>query len=156
MSDSSEVNPYASPAIAAELADATEPKNALRLLRGPSLGLLVLGGFVAIGGIVFLPLMFLGLILALLFPRYPPPGGIDSLIMVPMFLASYPIVYGAWSMRSGRSYRWAYAAAVLACIPVISPLIYFCIPLGIWALIVLHRRDVKEAFARNAEQRKNS
>jgi hypothetical protein len=39
---------------------------------------------------------------------------------------------------------------VLACIPVISPLIYFCIPLGIWALIVLHRRDVKETFARKA------
>jgi hypothetical protein len=52
-------------------------------------------------------------------------------------------------MRFGTRYRWAYAAAVLASIPIITPGFWCGAPLGIWALIVLHRRDVKEAFARS-------
>jgi hypothetical protein len=146
-----EINPYASPAIVNGQRP-TEETAAISKLRGPSLGLLLLGGFVAIFGIAVLPLMLLAALLVLLFPTFPKPN-LDTLFVVPMFLASYPIVYGAWKMRYGNSYRWAYAAAVLTCIPVLSPFVYFGIPVGIWALIVLHRKDVKAAFAAKAAEK---
>ena len=145
MSMPGHINPYASPASVPKLDDAEEFA-AIKRLRGPSLGLILLAGLVAILGVVVLPLMLLAVLLALIFPTFP-RGGADGLLMVPMYLASYPIVYGAWKMRSGKSYRWTYTAAVLACVPLLSPFFYFGIPVGVWALIVLHRRDVKAAFA---------
>ncbi len=45
-------------------------------------------------------------------------------------------------MRRGNRYRMAMAAAVVACIPFLSPWVF----LGIWALVVLCRRDVRAAF----------
>ena len=49
-------------------------------------------------------------------------------------------------MLIGRNYRLAYTVAILSVIPLVSPMIICGIPFGIWALIVLHRRDVKAAF----------
>lgn len=146
-----DVNPYASPAAVNEVAE-DPAAAALRRLRGPSLGLLLLGGLVAIMGTLWIPLMLVAALLTLFFPSLS-RGRAEDLFMVPMLLASYPTVYCAWKMRSGNSYRWAYTAAVLSCIPVLSPFIYFGIPVGVWALIVLHRRDVKEAFARRKDGR---
>lgn len=72
--------------------------------------------------------------------------------MVPSFVASYFICFGAWKMRQGMSYRLAYVAALLGCIPV-SYCSILSVPFGIWALIVLHRSDVKAAFAAKAGER---
>jgi hypothetical protein len=38
-------------------------------------------------------------------------------------------------------------AAVLACVPMISPMIWIGIPFGVWAVIVLRRPSVRAAFA---------
>ena len=73
--------------------------------------------------------------------------------MIPMVIASYPTFIGAWNMRRGTRYRWAYLAAVLASIPMLTPVIWCGIPLGIWALVVLHHKDVKAVFAARAEQK---
>ncbi|ELP33243.1 hypothetical protein RBSWK_02810 [Rhodopirellula baltica SWK14] len=43
-------------------------------------------------------------------------------------------------LRNGR------IAAVLACIPFVSPAIWIGIPLGIWLSVVLFKKDVAEAF----------
>src|SRR4030095_10315474 len=62
------------------------------------------------------------------------------------------ILVGAWNMRQGTRYKLAYMAAVLSCIPVLSASGYLGIPFGIWALLVLLRRDMKEAFAARARK----
>ena len=71
--------------------------------------------------------------------------------LLPMFLASFPILVGAWNMRYGTRYRWAYAAAVLASIPMLTPAMWCGVPLGIWTLLVLHRKDIKMVFAARTE-----
>lgn len=55
-------------------------------------------------------------------------------------------IYGAICMRRGVRYRIAMTSAIAACIPFLSPMVYFGIPFGIWALIVLRREDVRTAF----------
>jgi TM2 domain-containing membrane protein YozV/predicted Ser/Thr protein kinase len=53
------------------------------------------------------------------------------------------MLFGAIKMVQLRSYAWAIAAAILAI--VCCSLVGF--PVGIWALVVLSRQDVREAFA---------
>jgi hypothetical protein len=54
--------------------------------------------------------------------------------------------YSAWQMRSITSYAWSMAAAVIMCIPCIGPCCPFGIPVGIWAIVVLNKPEVKQAF----------
>jgi hypothetical protein len=56
------------------------------------------------------------------------------------------IVIGAIKMLRLEAYGFALAVSVLAVIPCTSPCILPGIPIGIWALVVLNRPEVKEAF----------
>lgn len=56
------------------------------------------------------------------------------------------ISIGGAKMAFMESYSMARWGAILACIPVISPFLIWGIPFGIWALIVLKRPRVKDAF----------
>jgi hypothetical protein len=56
------------------------------------------------------------------------------------------LILGALQMIRLRSYGWAVAASVLAVLP-LSAGFMIGVPMGIWALIVLYRPDVQEAFA---------
>ena len=139
MSDSS--NPYASPTPIGQ-DRAPPPVDPLKSLRVPSLALLVGSGlFIAWGGISF--------VLESLDRTLNGPMRLysDDFLFVPGFFAAFPILIGAWNMRQGTRYHWAYAAAVLASIPMLTPALYWGIPLGVWSLVVLHRRDIKAAFA---------
>lgn len=53
---------------------------------------------------------------------------------------------GGGKMRKGQSYGFAMTAAILAMIPCISPCCLIGLPLGIWALVVLMKPEVKAAF----------
>jgi hypothetical protein len=142
-----ELSPYMSTIIVAhDLApphDRPQPVASMGLLRAAATSLLLSSGFVAICGLIYLPGMLQRLLEFLTSAKRDPEGA----MFIPMFLASYPIFIGAWNMRRGMRYRLAYAAAVLACIPTLTPGFCFGLPLGIWALTVLHRHDVKQAFA---------
>ena len=136
------VNPYASPAPIPH-DHVPRPADPLEPLRGPSLGLLLSSGLAFTISFFLLP--------ALIGKLAQPRRNIsDEVILLPMFLGSIPIFIGAWNMRQGTRYRWAYAAAVLASIPMLTPAIWCGVPLGIWALVVLNRKDVKSAFAAKA------
>ena len=141
-----EVNPSASPA---EFGNAPDDPAvvALKRLHVPSIALIALAGLVSVLGLFVLPLVVATLFLMQLNTEESP---LERWLTIPYFIASYPILVGAWSMRQGRRYRLAYGSAILSCIPFLSPFVFLGIPFGIWALIVLHRRDVKEAFARKA------
>jgi hypothetical protein len=64
------------------------------------------------------------------------------------------VIHGANGMRRFQRYGWAVTAAVLtlASIPVIC-LVPIQVPLGIWAIIVLLRRDVRARFEAVARSR---
>ena len=80
------------------------------------------------------------------------PADFEEFVVVVMCLASILIFIGAINMRYGTRYRWAYAAAVIASIPMLTPLYCCGLPLGIWALVVLHRPGIKAAFDTQALQ----
>lgn len=63
-----------------------------------------------------------------------------SLIIAPV------IIYGAIQMMKGRKFGLARASAILAIIPLTSCCFLIGIPIGIWALIVLSKPDVKSFF----------
>src|SRR3954451_19020182 len=55
------------------------------------------------------------------------------------------MIVGALKMMRLESYGWAMTASILALLPC-SPVGLLGLVMGIWSLVVLNRRDVKEAF----------
>jgi hypothetical protein len=52
-------------------------------------------------------------------------------------------------MKAYRSRRLALATAILALVP-FGPTLFYGMPLGIWALVLLRRADVVAAFVKRA------
>lgn len=63
-------------------------------------------------------------------------------------LISPVIIYGAVQMLNARKVRFAKSAAILALIPFLSCCFVIGLPIGIWALIVLGKPEVKLLFER--------
>jgi hypothetical protein len=141
-----QANPYASPVETREF-DARQV--ALRPLRGPSLALLIMGIVWGGGAVLFAVVAVVFVSVILLTRSDVEVGDLFNLRESFQLFAALPscfIAYGAWCMRRGVRYRISMTAAILACIPMISPTIWIGIPFGIWAVIVLRRTDVREAF----------
>jgi len=62
------------------------------------------------------------------------------------FLVAGLILFGALKMKKCESYGWAITASIIAMIPCISPCCLVGLPVGIWALVVLSKPEVKSAF----------
>ncbi len=62
------------------------------------------------------------------------------------FLVAGLILFGALKMKKCESYGWAMTASIIAMIPCISPCCLVGLPIGIWALVVLSKPEVKSAF----------
>jgi hypothetical protein len=73
---------------------------------------------------------------------------IGLLIFVLGFVAAPIIIYGAIKMLNGSSYGGAKAASILAIIPFTSCCFLIGAPIGIWALVVLSKPEVKLFFER--------
>lgn len=56
------------------------------------------------------------------------------------------IIMGALRMKKLESYGFAMTSAILAMIPCISPCCLLGLPIGIWAVVVLNKPEVKSAF----------
>ncbi len=71
-------------------------------------------------------------------------------LMAAFFMASIGgiILAAALKMRKLKAYRLCRMGSILAMLP-LSPAFLIGLPLGIWALCVLRRPDVKAAFAEN-------
>jgi hypothetical protein len=72
------------------------------------------------------------------------PIGIIS-VLVALAIAVL-IFIGAHRMQALRSYEFAFIAAILAMIPCLTPCCLIGLPFGIWALVVLCRKEVKSQF----------
>lgn len=64
------------------------------------------------------------------------------------FVAAPIILYGAVKLLNGASYNWAKTASILAIIPFTSCCFLIGAPIGIWALVVLSKPEVKMFFGR--------
>jgi serine/threonine protein kinase len=128
---------------------------ALHQVRGPSTGLLICGLLAP------LPWAAAFLILTLIDPRWlwwnsaemlfesdggPPPGA----FLIMMFFSLIPagiLVAGALKMRRCESYELALIASILAMTPFAGSVWMLSLPMGLWALLVLFRKQVRAGFA---------
>jgi hypothetical protein len=55
------------------------------------------------------------------------------------------VIFGAWNLMQLRSYRLALAGSILGILP-FGPGAIVGIPMGIWALVVMTKKEVKAAF----------
>ncbi len=73
-------------------------------------------------------------------------------IVLLMVVQTAVVIIGAWNLMQLRSYRLALLGSFLGILP-FAPSAIVGIPMGIWALILLNRSEVQEAFAsRKKEQ----
>jgi hypothetical protein len=70
-------------------------------------------------------------------------GMVSSIIGI---VVSGVILFGAIKMKKLENYGLAMAATIIAMIPCFSPCCVLGLPIGIWALVVLLKPEVKSAF----------
>jgi tRNA A-37 threonylcarbamoyl transferase component Bud32 len=56
------------------------------------------------------------------------------------------VIVGAWNLMQLRSYRWAVAGSILG---MFTPAVLIGLPAGIWALLLLRKKEVKAAFGQD-------
>jgi hypothetical protein len=148
-------NPYQSPT---ELpVDATRAKSAVLI---PAIVLLVLASLSIFNDLVSGVIIVIDVVRIAQLNSGREQMPLDAIVMLTFFVAacvlyflSHVLVfYGAIQMLRFRSPGIARAAAIVAVIPICSPLYVLGIPFGIWALIVLSKPEVQAAFERRATQ----
>ena len=130
-------NPYASPRDYPD--EPTNDEDPLSSLRGPGIWLSlisivsilqILAGQ-AVRAAAVAPTLDFFVQLALLF----------GVVLVQAF-----VLFSARQMLTGKNYGVCMAGAIIACIPMLTPLLVIGVPFGIWAVIVLRRPEVKAEF----------
>ena len=124
---------------------------AVEQVSGPAVGLMAVAVIGFVGQAAGIVVRFAGL--SAFRPRHGMPdwamltsgtvGFIGSLIALAMSLL---IFAGGLQMKRLQNYGLAMAASIVAMIPCISPCCLLGLPLGIWALVVLSKPEVKNAF----------
>jgi tRNA A-37 threonylcarbamoyl transferase component Bud32 len=71
------------------------------------------------------------------------PGTGGLLLALWMAAQTFVIIFGAWNLMQLRSYRWAVAGSIFGIISIAFP---FGLFMGIWALVLLTKKEVKAAF----------
>ena len=74
-------------------------------------------------------------------------GGIGIVSNIIGMVMTAVVFLGATKMRSLQTYGFALASAIIAMIPCISPCCFIGLPVGIWALVILTKPEVKASFA---------
>lgn len=116
----------------------------------PAVGLMATGILTTLMGLLFIP--------SILFPEWigqplpvdPAERIFSFLFMVLTLTLGIVTVYGSDRMTHLESYPLSIAAAIAAMVPC-----YCCLlglPMGIWALIVLNDKEVKQAFKKATSQ----
>ena len=137
-------NPYASPQ--SSHVDVPLEAAAIRKIRPPTTGLMVMLVIQSVGyvfaGVIALGEWVLG----------EPVGAtiIGACLAVLHFFAMAFMIRAMCRIRRLQDLRNGRFAAVLACVPFITPAIWIGIPLGVWLSIILSNDDVAEAFSKHA------
>lgn len=130
--------------------------DAIQKLRPPAIGLIVVGSLN--GGLAILTLLSgLARLAGVIDPSPTPTERAEKIGYLIGTFAGYGvaalsllvapiIIYGAIKMMKGEKIGLAKTAVVLAILPLTSCCFVVGIPLGIWALVVLSKPDVKSFF----------
>ncbi len=145
-------NPY-QPSSSGGMGGVPPSANALALVKGPAIGLMVTAGIGIAVQVLSLAMNALGLGMGAAAAGDQPEGmqlmvqGTVGIVMGLVALAiGVVILLGALKMQKLESYGFSMAAAILAALPCISPCCLLGLPIGIWALVVLNKPEVKSAF----------
>jgi hypothetical protein len=146
--------PFSSPvAVASDGHDA-----ALQLIKGPAIGLKVTAivGLVLVAvGLVINVLTLSGFHIGLQQIQDPQMqklintlgGGLGIVRDIIGGVMGVIVLIGAAKMQKLQNYQFALTASIVAMVPCISPCCIFGLPLGIWALVVLNKPEVKSQFS---------
>ncbi|MCJ7674627.1 MAG: serine/threonine protein kinase, partial [Sedimentisphaerales bacterium] len=115
----------------------------------PAVGLLVSGGIncLAVVGAIIVALVtliqhgFSGQLVTFGFL----PGAIKVSIITAMSVPGALVLMGGWNLMQLRSHRWALAGSIAALVP-FFPGALLGIPMGIWALVLMNKDEVKRSF----------
>lgn len=134
--------------------------DAQQKVSGPAIGLIV----TAIIGIIFQTIMLLVNVFSIgmlsKFQEMQPSQGPEGVEMfIRLFTGVFAVVgfifaiivtvlmiFGGIRMKNLQSWGLALTASILAMIPCLSPCCLIGLPIGIWALVVLMKPEVKAAF----------
>ena len=133
------------PAMPAAGGDAAERVN------GPAIGLIVVA---VLGALLQIFSVIKNLVMGSAIPANAQVPAWLSMLSGPLgvvlgiigILVSGVIFFGAIKMKNLESYGLAMAASIIAMIPCFSPCCLLGLPIGIWALVVLSKPEVKSAF----------
>jgi hypothetical protein len=144
-------NPYASPQALVGAISQNGPRQVSVWLRGAASGLIVTASLETLVGAWGLIGHISNWVIVILW--YKEPFHLPSLtnalkiaLLTFTFIRGIVILIGSWRMRKAESYRSSVAAAILASCGVLCPMLWFSAPFGIWALVILIRKDTRAAF----------
>jgi hypothetical protein len=146
------------PPLAAPVAGAGGGRDAaLQLVKGPAIGLKVtaiVGLVMVVAGLVVNVMTLNGFHIG---PQqmYDPQmqkligtlgGSLGIVQNIISGIVGVVVLLGAAKMQKLESYQFALTASIMAMVPCISPCCLLGLPLGIWALVVLNKPEVKSHF----------
>jgi hypothetical protein len=127
-------------------------------VKAPAIGLIVTGviGVLLYGSSVFTEQVMAAILRAVKAPEKDIQRALDSLhpfgewfdyaqIAVGLAVSLF-VIYGGMQMLKLRSFGIVLAAAILTLLPCVGPCCCVGIPIGIWALVVISKPEVKAAF----------
>ena len=128
--------------------------NAAELVNGPAIGLIVTAGIGCAVQALGLVMNVLGLGMGAAGAGADGAGGAQMMMSGGLGVVGglvgigigIVILVGALKMKKLESYGFSMAAAILAIVPCLSPCCLIGLPIGIWALVVLNKPEVKSAF----------
>ena len=120
-------------------------------VKGPAMGLMVIAGVGAAFQLLGLVMNVLGVGMGAMAGGNEGmanmfSGGLGIVLSIVGILVAGFIIHGAMQMQKLQKYNLAMAAAVVAMVPCVSPCCILGLPVGIWALVVLMKPEVKAAF----------
>ena len=131
---------------------------ALRQVKGPAIGLkvtAVIGLLLVAAGLVINILMLSGIQTGLQQINDPQiqkllssmGGGLGIVQNLIGAVAGVIVLMGAAKMQKLQNHQFALTAGIVAMLPCISPCCVFGLPIGIWALVILNKPEVKSQFS---------
>jgi hypothetical protein len=126
--------------------------NAENVVAGPAIGLMVLAALNLVSGALGILSHLARSSMGVL--HHGPQAAWATMYSGSLGLVSYSlgimvsavIFYGGLKMKRLENHGLAVAASILSIIPCTSPCCFVGIPIGIWALVVLTKPEVKSAF----------
>jgi len=141
-------NPYHPPQYDADSIEYARSEDAHLAVRGPAILLM------AVSAVWAVPLCFAMFIdtVYLLVAIAEPTAHVELFMAARVMclglitIINLIVFWGAAKMRVLKNYRASHLAAVLAIVPLCGPLVFLGVPLGIWAIFVLDRPDIRHSF----------